>query len=372
MTQKIVCLFPDTNLFIHGKALNEIDWQEFAAFDEVHLIICRPTQKEIDKHKNRGGERLARRARTASSLLRDVINNGPGIVRQANPCVKVMLMVDLRPAPTHADRLNYEEPDDQLVGIVHAFRQGNPGADARVLTHDTGPMASARMVGVPVFPIPDVWLRPPEASEEEKKVRELEAKIARLTKSEPNFLIAFVDDEGNNLDAIEYEAVRYEALTKEELDGLMDRIRARLPVATDFGAREPVERFTPFGNLNIGTKQILTPATDEQIAAYRDQQYPQWLKECERILRGYHDLIRQQSAPLMFCIVAVNDGTRPAKDALITIEARGHFKIRPPAYKNEDDDEHAESGRRKGPLRFRDHRRHRAAPGNRPMSPPIR
>jgi hypothetical protein len=43
-------------------------------FDEIHLIISRPVQKEIDKHKNSGGNRLAKngRARSLAIICADI------------------------------------------------------------------------------------------------------------------------------------------------------------------------------------------------------------------------------------------------------------------------------------------------------------
>lgn len=38
-------LFPDTNLFIQCRPLEELDWTQWSAFDQVHLIVSRPVQR---------------------------------------------------------------------------------------------------------------------------------------------------------------------------------------------------------------------------------------------------------------------------------------------------------------------------------------
>ena len=48
MTERIIFLFPDTNLFIQCLPLVELDWSMWKQFDEVHLIVSRPVQEEID------------------------------------------------------------------------------------------------------------------------------------------------------------------------------------------------------------------------------------------------------------------------------------------------------------------------------------
>jgi predicted ribonuclease YlaK len=159
MATRILYLFPDTNLFIQCRPLHELGWKTRAEFDEVHVIVSRPVQSEIDQQKNLGNDRVGKRARAASSLLREIIvGTGEKRVRDTGPAVKVFVRQDLKPDADLSDRLDYGEPDDRLVGIAHAFLQLNPGVEARILTHDTGPLASAKMVGVPFEVIPDEWL----------------------------------------------------------------------------------------------------------------------------------------------------------------------------------------------------------------------
>jgi hypothetical protein len=155
------------------------------------------------------------------------------------------LATALRPSPELAEVLDYDRTDDQLVGTAHAFVQQNPGAVVRVLTHDTGPMASAQMVGISIVPVSDDWLLPPEPSEVDKRIRSLEAEVARLTDAEPKFSIACIDTGGNELSRLEFEFVHYEPLTQAELSVLVEKLEQRFPLATDFGPRERTERATP-------------------------------------------------------------------------------------------------------------------------------
>ncbi len=92
MTVRIAYLFVDTNLFVQCRALADLDWTKWKEFDEVHLMVSRPVQSEIDHQKNRGSDRLGKKARLASSLIREVILNGhPKIVRDKNPTVRVLI-----------------------------------------------------------------------------------------------------------------------------------------------------------------------------------------------------------------------------------------------------------------------------------------
>ena len=199
---RILHLFLDTNVFMQCKPLQELDWSMWSEADEIHLVVSRPVQSEIDDHKNKGGDRLARRGRSASSLLKDIIASEEGhkLIRPSGPgpAVKVFVKVELRPNPDLADFLDYSHSDDRLVGIVSAFARDNPDVDARLLTHDAGPMASARAVGVAIEPVPDEWLLPPEPSETDKRIRSLEAEVARLKENEPKITIQCVAPDGGS------------------------------------------------------------------------------------------------------------------------------------------------------------------------------
>lgn len=51
---RTLTLFPDTNLFIQCRPIEEIDWAEFAGFERIDLVVTRPVQVEIDRQKSKG------------------------------------------------------------------------------------------------------------------------------------------------------------------------------------------------------------------------------------------------------------------------------------------------------------------------------
>ena len=100
---KILYLFPDTNFFIQCKALQELDWSKWKEFSEVHLIVCRPVQREIDDQKTRGkNSRVGKRARKTFSTLFRPITIGEKqfqLIRQAEPKVRLFLEAPSWPDP---------------------------------------------------------------------------------------------------------------------------------------------------------------------------------------------------------------------------------------------------------------------------------
>ena len=294
---KVLYLFPDTNLFIQCRSLDDLDWSAWSEFAEVHLIVSRLVQREIDNQKYRGNDRVGRRARKANQLFRRIIDSEQNhvSVREADPQVKLLLGGPGRPAPELTGNLDYTQADDAIVGHLYEYRKQNRGHDARLLTDDSGTLMTARALGLPFIAIPGTWLRDPEPSQAEKENRELRKQIARL-RAGPDFDVAFVDEEGREIR--ELRAVQHVPvpLPDDELTDLMRELKRRAP---------------PVGWL------------------MRPDAYQNWLTECEQILRSVHDEMQVESEGVAFEIVATNTGTRPGKDVLVAISAMGDFRIRP-------------------------------------------
>ena len=338
MTTRILSLFPDTNLFIQCRPLEELDWSEWTDFEEVHLIVCRTVQKEIDRQKHRGSDRVAQQARKTASLFRSIVEKDYKVIRKKGPQVKLMLESPSVPSPELKDRLDYNSPDDKIVGFLHQYKQQHPKADVRLLTYDTGPMMTARSLNLPFVKIPDDWLLPPASNKIERENLRLKEEITRLKKTEPQFQIKCVDDSDEEVTSLEVESQVYEPLSEDDITAFIDSLRNQFPPATDFSQCEPSKR-EPL-SMKLGEQSVLMeivhkPPSEEKIAEYRDKKYPAWIEDCENIFSNLHVALKRKAGPLSFRFVAVNKGTRPGKDALVDIKAKGNFLICPPRIEDE-------------------------------------
>lgn len=330
--------------------MEELDWARWAAFDEIRLIVSKPVLREIDYRKNKGGDRVGKRARATTTILRQILSDVDMIVRPSNPRVVLCVEPQEQYSKDLEDQLNYEERDDQLIGTAYEFAQRNQECDVRLLTHDTTLMFTARGVGLPADLISDEWLLPPESTQVEKELASLKAENARLKKAEPSISIRCVDRSDSQVERYKHTYKCFDPLTDEQIGELMQRLRGYFPLATHFGPTKPQERIASRSMsagqsiLDIlGRKDVFTPATGDEIAMYREQAYPQWMEQCEQVLRRLHLILQKEAPPLEFLFLAKNDGTRPATDCLVTVEARGCFQVMPPPYKEDDDDEIGEA-----------------------------
>ena len=338
MAKHTLYLFPDTNLFIQCRPWEQLDWSEWAEFAEVHLIVCRPVQREIDNQKNRGNNRVAHRARKTYGTFRDILSaeSGYKLLNDSGPEVKLYLEHPSLPSAELKEVLDYSKPDDELVGCLHRFTRERESEDARLLTHDVGPAMTAESHGLRVVFIKDEWILEPENSEEESENARLRERVAQLEKAEPKFSIKVVDEHGTEINSLSVEYTLYEPLTEDELSTYIGQITSRFPVTTYFGSREPDER-KPSGIARLFTeKEIYTPASDEDISRYTNQEYPGWVESCEDILSRLHETLHREVAQPLFSIVAENCGNRPGTDALIEITGKGNLKICPPVTGDDD------------------------------------
>ena len=317
VTKSVVHLFCDTNLLFQCKPLEELDWSPWVSH-EVRVVVTKPVLREVDYRKTHGNSRVANRARAASAIFRRMLPAGEKVVRDAGPRVSLHIEAHHQHSPQLGETLNYEERDDQLVGTLHRFAMDNADEDARLLTHDTGPIYTAIGLGLKVEMIPDDWLLPPENDEQRKRISELERELSNYRREEPSFEIQLLDAEGNEADCYDACLKWYEPLTTEEVDGLMEELRRRCPIV-DLGV--------PSTSSSLARDIALI---HPPFAKYRDKDYPRWLQSCRQILSNIHHLLRWEQPAAAFTFIAANRGTRPASHALVTVEALGSVRIMPP------------------------------------------
>jgi len=332
----------DTNLFFECKRLEDLPWEELEG-DPIVIALTRPVLNEVDRHKN-GTGRTRRRAIETNGRIRDLLDQGIDevAIREQGPRVMLRLEMARKPAPEHADMLDYGVNDDRIVGIVAAMAQDS---DVVLLTGDTGPAATARSVGLTFFMIPDRWRRPPPETDEAKRVRELEQDIAAYRAQEPDIEVKLA--EPGPKEVVNRIAEPLDAAT---VDRLIARIEQDHPMKTSFVAPEPETH-------PDGTRVTYAVPDEAEVEAYKTEAYPAWLEQCRSILSSLHEGRDEPEAAIKLRFEVSNRGTRPASHVRIAFEATGAVEFRRAAF-NESADEAEEAVDRPSP------------PGPRLPSPP--
>lgn len=330
MTTRIAIIYPDTNLFLQCHPLKDLDWSSWASYDELHLMICRSVQRELDVIK-KGTNDKATRARRAIRMVRTILNDTEPnyvVVKRAKPLVKLQLSAILRPSSELEEVLQYSKPDDELVGYAYRHREESLEADVFLLTHDTGPMATAKSVGLDYREIPDRWLIDSQQVSPDLEKQRLIKRIQELERQEPRIEFDVVNYPYERDGVIEIYYPIYDSLSQDEIDSHIQTIKTLVLMQTEFRSNEPEERsVASLAGFAGAFRGRYEPATEEEIRRYQDREYPHWLSKCESLLSNLHSSLQEQQPRPYFEFAVSNVGTRPARDVLITFVAQGDFRI---------------------------------------------
>lgn len=320
----MIFVFPDTNLFAQCKPLSELDWSLWAE-PEITLVVCYPVVAEIDAHKNKGADRLAKRARTTVSIFKAAMNAPEKYLEICrSPLVRLVVRGELKPDIELSDTLSYSERDHQFVGIAAAFTKSNAGARVTVLSDDMGALGAAQLAEVDHTGIPSSWLLSPESDYRDKRINALEQDLLRYQKSEPKIDVA-VDGAPVNKTPLAIVEKVFEPLTRQQLDWSVAELARLSPMSSDFG---PAGGGSPPGPTSVTHSWVFSSASDEEISEYRTKKYPNWLVRCREFLENLHVGMLEREPPSSMTVVLTNVGSRPAESTLISFSAEGKFGLR--------------------------------------------
>ncbi len=333
MTNRVLYLFPDTNLFIQCRPLEEIDWSDCGDFEEIHLIVCRPVQREIDNQKSRGNDRVGRRARKANSIFQSIVSSNEGyhLVRESAPHVRLYIDPTNLPSQDLKDRLDYSKLDDEIAGCCYRYREEQESSSVQLLTHDTGLMMTAKSISLSFTPVKDEWLLPPESTTKEREVARLQNELERLKKADPLFQIRCIDEQGKEIESIEVECGVYSPLTDDEVRELLRKLRDGFPPIDEVDA---AKLHVKHNNQPPWRKEERVPPSRGDIDEY-NRHLVDWRRDCQAKLSGLHLALQQSSRPFLRFAIA-NEGTRPGSGTLVDISGKGGFRVYP---QSEDDQE---------------------------------
>jgi predicted ribonuclease YlaK len=228
-------LFLDTNIFLQCRDLRDLPWDQVVGSENLLLLISRPVQEEIDRLKHDRNSRRAKRARKASSFIREIIltKDTRLSIRESAPRVEISFPPPLIKQGGLPSILDLTRGDDQIIAEAFAFKNAYPDADVAILTHDTNPILTAERCGLPYVMIPDDWLLPPEPDVRDKKIEELERRLKELERACPQIEVVSQDSEGSDIDSLAISVLPYRMPTESELNMLVAEVQTKHPMVTE-------------------------------------------------------------------------------------------------------------------------------------------
>lgn len=312
-------IFPDTNLFLHCRAIHELPWHEEFEFTVLQLKIAASVIEEIERLKRDQNQRRARRAREASSLFGRMLSNasesesfevaGKSIVVSFAPTLPA-----LRETPAMLDRTR---GDDSLIEEVLCFSHACAGVI--LLTGDILLDLRARRHSVATKQIPDSWALAPETDEREKRIRDLEARIGRLEEASPNLSIEVLID-NVTVDTLAIPVDHYSPLSKDEIQFVLAQLRAKHPVQTQFAAPpKPAPRNEIEKRLLESIGPLMIEVSKEDIDNYTSE-YNKWQLAAQEDLSRLHARLNAKYRWKAIVIEIDNTGPVSADHLLLEVE----------------------------------------------------
>ncbi len=347
LADKLV-LVVDTNLFLECRALIDLPWHELG-YANVELIVSRPVQQELDTHKKNERGRTFKKALAATKLLRELVTGGEAdlVIREVEPRVVLSIMPASRIQSELNDNLDPTSNDDAIILRMLQFQRDNEGVNVRLITHDTGPMATAASLGIPFIPIPDTWLMREKDDASTKEANRLKGELQRLRSQEPKLEVKVFDDDAHEVSRVDAEVGIYDPLNADEVDALVNAVQKQFPMATEFGTAETTpkpQRFPSIGGYRGITVTEFTPASDAEIRVYQDESYPEWISECRNQFEYLHRRLNAKVEWPEIDFVIANSGTRPATRSLVKFVAQGNIEILPTEFSDDDEKSATASG----------------------------
>ncbi|MBP7556011.1 MAG: hypothetical protein KA821_07100 [Chitinophagaceae bacterium] len=188
----MVYVFPDTNIFIHGRYFEEIDWPVLVGSADITLMLAPSVIAELDKHKYSPTKKVAQRAKKLLPKIEAIILN------TAN-CKWNVTTILRRPDTGFLERhhLDSKDQDDVLLASILEFKETiGKGDDVILVTKDTGPRLKAISLKIAAQSLPDDYLMPDEPDESEKKMASLQKELEQFRNKIP--LVSLEFENGNN------------------------------------------------------------------------------------------------------------------------------------------------------------------------------
>lgn len=325
-----IVLFPDTNIFLQCKTLQELPWAAFDV-DRVDLLIGAPVQDEIDRLKQDGNHRRARRARETNGLFREVLesNNETLIIRESGPRVLLSFAPALPPKRTTPETLDPTRADDRLIAEVLHFREQD--LTAKILTGDTGMRLRSRRHEVPVFAITEAWALPPENDDRDKEIRLLRKELDRFEEAEPVLALLAMGPEGKPAKSISTVVPFYPALSVDQIVRFLDAVQTRYPKTQDFGLTPPrAGREVSLQAIAASVQEWQAPRKEE-IEEYR-KTYDEWIGKAHHRFERLAFLRNLSTRILPLQLELRNTGSRPADEVIFKVTSHSGLKF----YMSED------------------------------------
>jgi len=301
-----LCVFPDTNVFLHFPPLKDIDWCAISGTKLVELIVCMTVVHELDAKK--GDSRLSDRATRAIREIRDAQQLGAAI----RDGVQLSVFNREVRAADFPDTLSPESADDRILHQAKLYAQEHPNVTIAVATGDYGMELRASAAGIRVISLGGSLRLPNPQDDLTKKYRQALAELNSIKNRLPKLSLG-LSPRGEPIGAPHPVVFRVDGAWRPiDVAAAMARVRSEHP---KLSAKMPATVKDVLSQLGAGSPLFVSEAAWEQYDADLDKFYDDY-KEHFALL----NLIREAvSRSFSFDLWLFNRGNRLATDIDVSL-----------------------------------------------------
>ncbi len=194
-------VFLDTNLHLHFKDFDQIDWPSVLLYKKVCLVFAPINFDELEKFKyDRDSERRQKRSRAITKKIDEIMFSvapGKDASIPGRSDVSMQFLTDSPNISLYSGLQAYSN-DDHLVASILKFIDDNPTIDRDdviLVSEDSGILNKARVRNITICRIDEKFRLPDEPTTDKQKIAKLERELAEIKKKEPMLDLAFVKDD---------------------------------------------------------------------------------------------------------------------------------------------------------------------------------
>ena len=299
----------DTNIFLHFKMLDQIEWEKLLEDDVIELVIIPVMVRELDKHKTENkNKRLRKRAAKRLAWLMSILEER----------VDSRIRKDTVVVFEHADpildfkeyRLNPNVEDDFFIaGAIEQFQKF--GQSVFIATNDLGLMLKVKAYdGLKLLALPEEFQLQDALDAEDRELQELQKEIAQLKNRKPKLQLCFQDGQTH----IEFDVPSLDDLgidIEEEMRKEKDSHRS----------------MSLFKNIGGGMSVGFVPAIHEHDIEKYNEKLLSYFHKCRRYYEMLEDYQITVSTQFITALMLTNSGSQPATDIDIELQFPTDLKM---------------------------------------------
>jgi rRNA-processing protein FCF1 len=185
-------VFVDTNIFLHFRSFEEINWLKICQAESCLLVISPIVIDELDKLKVSNDER-GKRARKVLKKIEECIETDSFKIRDNVDIDIILQRPDKKTFITNT--LNPEEQDNQLIASIIEYKTNQKEANIFLCTYDTGFKLRSKQYGIEILKMPETYLLPEKDTGIEKQIKALIKENEILKSRIPKPLVLFENEE---------------------------------------------------------------------------------------------------------------------------------------------------------------------------------